>query len=134
MTLFQWEQIYSVGHPEIDAQHRQLFDIANRFHAACEAGATRTELAERFGELLRYTAFHFAAEEALLLQANYPDFARHKANHDKLVDLVGYYRQQFQTEAADVEQRAMEFIKTWLNGHILGTDRAYRAFVAPAGA
>jgi hemerythrin-like metal-binding protein len=134
MALFTWDDIYSVGNPQIDAQHQRLFDIANRFHAAYVQRAGRERLAWIFGELLDYTATHFADEEALMRRYNYPDYVQHKAGHDKLVGLVSYYRQQLENGAADIEARVMQFIQTWLNGHILGTDRNYKAWLQPAAA
>ena len=126
MALFEWRNIYSVGHDELDAQHQKLFDIGNRFHDALTNGKHQIELHAIFMELIRYTQLHFATEEAYLREIRYPDYARHKENHDKLVKLVSNYAEQFEKKEAGVEQRAMNFIKTWLDGHILGMDRNYR--------
>jgi hemerythrin len=129
MTLFVWQDIYSVGVDKIDAQHRNLFEIANRFHDACVAQAARSRLIQIFNELVTYTASHFADEENMLRAMNCPDYERHKENHTKLVGLVLNYKSQMERGEPEVETRAMEFIKTWLNGHILGMDRNYRPCV-----
>jgi hemerythrin-like metal-binding protein len=131
MGLFTWQNIYSVGVEQIDNQHKKLFEIANRFHAAFLDRANRTTLAGIFNELIDYTAYHFADEERLMRDHNYPDYERHKANHDKLVSLVMTYKRQLDANEPDVEQRAMDFVKTWLNGHILGMDRNYRDCLKP---
>jgi hemerythrin-like metal-binding protein len=130
MALFTWDNIYSVGVTSIDNQHRRLFDIANRFHAAYINRDGRPVLTAIFKELVNYTATHFADEEQLMREHNFPDYPEHKAQHDKLVRLVLVYQEQFERGDADIEQRAMNFIKTWLNGHILGTDRNYRPYMA----
>ena len=44
-----------------------------------------------------YTVSHFANEESLMKRYAYPDYARHKAEHDKLVDRVEQLRQDFRT-------------------------------------
>lgn len=129
MALFAWQDIYSVGVEKIDTQHRNLFEIANRFHDACTAQAARSRLIDIFGELVSYTAAHFADEEDMLRAMSCPDYERHKENHTKLVGLVLNYRRQLENGEPEVEARAMEFIKTWLNGHILGMDRNYRPCV-----
>lgn len=131
MALFTWQDIYSVGVERIDEQHKNLFAIANRFHAAFERNDTRAVLTAIFNELIDYTAHHFSDEERLLREHNYPDYDRHKANHEKLVALVLTYKRQLEGGEVGMEQRAMDFIKTWLNGHILGMDRSYRDFVKP---
>jgi hemerythrin len=132
MALFVWQQIYSVGVERIDAQHRRLFEIANRFHAAHQRREPRALLTAIFGELVDYTVSHFADEERLLQAHDYDDFDRHKANHEKLVKLVLGYRRQLENGEPDVEAHAMNFIKTWLNGHVLGMDRNYRACLQPS--
>lgn len=132
MALFTWQEIYSVGVEKIDAQHRNLFEIANRFHDACIARVARSRLIEIFGELVDYTASHFADEESMLREMKCPDYERHRDNHAKLVGLVLNYRQKLESGEPESELRAMEFIKTWLNGHILGMDRNYRPCVKNA--
>jgi hemerythrin len=62
-------------------------------------------------------------------EGGYPDLANHKVNHEKLVKLVMNYKQQLDMGESGIEQRALDFIQTWLNGHILGMDRKYREYV-----
>jgi hemerythrin-like metal-binding protein len=129
MSLFEWDEIYSVGVELIDNQHKTLFDIGNRFADAFQRGADRRSLAGIFNELLEYTGKHFADEERLMQNAGFPDYARHKENHEKLVSLVLGYKRQFEGNEPGVEQAAMNFIKTWLTGHVLGMDRNYGPFL-----
>jgi hemerythrin len=129
MSLFEWQSVYSVGDPRTDAQHQQLFDIANRFHRAYQEGRSPRQLSTIFSELIDYTKYHFADEERLMRQAGYPDFDKHKENHDRLVELVGAYCRSFERGDKDVAENAMTFIKTWLTGHILGMDRKYRPYL-----
>jgi hemerythrin len=129
MALFAWDDIYSVGNALIDAQHRRLFDIANRFGDAFQARADRSTLLMIFDELLAYTSTHFSDEEALMRANNYPDYTTHKLNHEKLVGLVSTYRAQLISGYEGIETRIMDFLKMWLNGHILGMDRNYKPYL-----
>jgi hemerythrin len=131
MALFEWQEIYSVGVERLDNQHKNLFSIANRFHAAYERGESRGVLAAIFNEMMEYTAQHFADEERMMRECNYADYDRHKAHHEKLVNLVLGYKRQFDIEQPGVEMAAMNFIKTWLTGHVLGMDRNYRDAMRP---
>lgn len=131
MALFEWEDIYSVGVASIDEQHKKLFDIANRFHEAYDKGHGRKILGLIFKELITYTQVHFAEEERLMREQNYPDYHRHKVNHEKLLGLVLAYKERFERDEQGIERQVMNFIKTWLNGHILGMDRNYRSHVQP---
>ncbi len=130
MALFTWHDIYSVGVPSIDAQHKRLFDIANRFHDAYVARSDRETLLRVFNELIDYTATHFNQEEDFMRRHHYPDFEQHREQHQKLIRLVLNYRTLLERNEVEAEQRAMDFIKLWLNGHILGSDRNYGEHVA----
>jgi hemerythrin len=132
MPLFTWDPIYSVGEERIDAQHQQLFDIANRFKSLCVSRADRGSLLRVYKELLDYTAMHFSEEEALLRRHRYHDYDNHKMSHDKLVVLVKRYHTELETGGNDVEARIQQFVQTWLNGHILGSDRNYRDHIKTA--
>jgi hemerythrin len=133
MTLFTWNKIYSVGNERMDAQHQRLFEIANRFHDAFEKKLGTSTLCAIFDELVDYTQTHFAEEEQLMRAGHYPDFDRHKENHEKLVGLVAWYREALARGEPGIEERAMGFIRTWLTGHILGMDTKYRDYVEPSG-
>lgn len=129
MALFEWETVYSVGVDRIDEQHKKLFSIANRFQEAYERGEGRRALGAIFNELIDYTAVHFEDEERLMRDRNYPDYPRHKENHEKLVKLVLAYKERFEKDETGIENQVMGFIKNWLNGHILGMDRNYKSYV-----
>jgi len=129
MSLFVWKEIYSVGNPQIDEQHQKLFEIANRFSRAYDENTGSESLTSIFEELLAYTQFHFRDEEALMKKCGFPDFDKHRANHDKLINVVLSLKKNFEAGEDGIEERIMEFLKMWLNGHILGMDRSYRSHV-----
>jgi hemerythrin-like metal-binding protein len=130
MTLFAWDNIYSVGNTIIDAQHQRLFSIANRFHEAHLKLLGREVLMTIFDELIEYTATHFADEERMLQAKGFPDYAEHKRHHEKLIALVLQYKKLLAEGEPGVESRALSFLTTWLNGHILGIDRNYATHIA----
>lgn len=125
MALFEWHDIYSVGDADIDAQHKRLFDIANRMHEVHVARSGRHALLSVFYELLDYTATHFQLEEEFMARHRFPELHQHKEQHQKLVKLVLNYKTLLERSEPDAEQRALDFIRLWLNGHILGSDRNY---------
>jgi hemerythrin len=121
--LLAWDSAYSIGVDAIDEQHRRLFEISNRFYDAWRVRAGRDELCRIFDELLEYTRYHFAEEEALMQRIGYPGLAQHHRAHEELVDLVGRFRRQLESGTSGVETEALEFVKTWLNIHVLEDDR-----------
>lgn len=132
MALINWDSIFSIGIEAIDRQHRQLFEIGDRLHAAWLQRADRAAMCRIFGELLEYTGYHFAEEERLMQRMGYPDLERHRGYHAKLVDLVRQYYAQLQAGVPEIEARALDFVKMWLTAHVLGTDREIGAYAAAA--
>lgn len=129
MALFEWSNVYSVGNSTIDHQHQRLFGIANRFHDSYIKRHTRSQLSGIFDELIDYTHEHFAFEERMMEDNDFPGVERHKENHKKLIGLVGNYKQQFERGDDGVEDRVMNFLKLWLDVHIVGMDRQYKKFI-----
>jgi hemerythrin-like metal-binding protein len=130
VALFAWDDIYVVGVESIDEQHRTLFDIANRFHDSWAQGCDRGTLRSIFAELVDYTVYHFAEEERQMSDMRYPDLTRHRGYHTKLADLVKSYTALLENGPEGVEQRIMEFLRLWLNAHVLGTDKQIGQFLA----
>lgn len=135
MPFLVWNDLFSVGYDEIDRQHQNLFLIANEYHDAFTHVAGRNVLAPVFQKLIGYTKYHFTDEERIMERCKYPDLARHHTNHEKLLNLVMSYKRQFDEGVPGVDVACMEFLKMWLNAHILGLDKQYMPYVAnPAAA
>lgn len=125
-----WDPIYRIGVDVIDQQHQGLFDIGNRFYDAWRQRVRGAVLRRIFDELLEYTSFHFAEEERLMQQIDYPSLQQHRANHEELVDLVNHYRSQLKVGRAGAERQALEFVRTWLRAHVLDADKKIGLYLA----
>jgi hemerythrin-like metal-binding protein len=130
MALFKWDEIYRVGIASIDEQHQRLFEIANRLDDAWRKHHDHAALCVIFGELLDYTVYHFADEERHMAALGYPDLARHRGYHEKLARLVRGYQERLAAREPGIEPRILEFIRMWLNAHVLGTDKEIAAYVS----
>jgi hemerythrin-like metal-binding protein len=123
MSLFTWKNEYLLGRADIDAQHQRLFQLADKLHEAMSAGKGSDVLAKTLGDLIDYTKLHFAAEEKLMQDSRYPDFAAHKAQHDKLTARVVEFQKNFGTGKSSMTIQLLQFLKDWLSHHIGETDR-----------
>ena len=68
---------------------------------------------------------HFQTEEKLMQEKAYPDFAAHKAEHDKLVGTCADLQKKFHAGEAEVNQDTTRFVKDWLDTHIPKVDKPY---------
>jgi hemerythrin len=129
MSMFGWKDTYNIGVPEIDAQHRRLFSLADELHAAMNSGKGKSVLEGVLKNLIVYTKTHFSAEESLMQRCKYPNFAAHKAQHDEMTQKVLQLQRDFHAGNAIISIDVMQFLAAWLRQHIGDSDRKYAPFV-----
>src|SRR6476661_9169262 len=86
--VFTWQARYSVGVPEIDAQHKKLIELINELFKAMRVGGGDHIMAKLFDSLLKYTQQHFAFEENLMRKGRYSGLEAHIEEHRKLISQV----------------------------------------------
>jgi len=133
VDFFRWNDSYSVDVAEIDNQHKHLVGLLNGLHEVMKRGAQQSEIEALLQDLLQYTEFHFAAEEKLMAQANYADFAEHCAKHVAMKQEVMRLLGATKSGGQSVSISLMAFLKNWLSRHIQGTDKQYAPAMHLAG-
>jgi len=123
MSLFQWSEAYSVGYPDIDSQHKRLFQLAEQLHAAMTAGKAKQILSTTLNNLIVYTKRHFADEEMLMETHRYPFLPQHKAEHRELTENVMHFQKAFGADKATISIELMQFLSSWLRHHIGSSDK-----------
>ncbi len=131
--LVTWSDKYSVGLTRIDAEHQRLVDLINELYAAVIGGKGDAVVGKVLAGLTSYTLSHFSTEESLMKTHRYPDYDRHKAEHDKLVAQVQQLQSDFRKGKATVSQDVLTFLQRWLIGHILAVDKKYVSHLQAAG-
>jgi hemerythrin len=122
MPLFEWTDALAVGNETIDDDHRHLVDLINQLFLAISSGQANAVLGEILDELVSYTQTHFQREEALMQQHDYPDYALHKAAHDKLIEEVRVFQEQFAAGLVVSPMTVFNFLGGWLFRHIQACD------------
>lgn len=128
-----WNDSYSVKVQRLDDEHKKLFAIINDLHEGMKAGRGKDVLQGVLDQLLRYTEQHFRDEEILLRQANYPELNAHVVLHQQFVNRIKAFSKEFQAGAAAISVDVLEFLRSWLAQHIMGTDHEYTATLSAAG-
>lgn len=130
MDVPTWFEEYKLGVPLIDADHLSLFQEVARFEQQMDAGASFEDLDRALSFLYKYVGAHFAREEQLMRETNYPYYDAHRAVHLHLKKVVFAIRRIFQVEPERVDkERLRRFLNEWLRGHILGMDRALAPYI-----
>ena len=88
MPLLAWKSEYSVGIPDVDHEHRELFDLINDLHASLFVPESETTVMDFLGELFTKVSSHLALEEKLMRDGRYASFPAHKSDHERLLDEI----------------------------------------------
>ncbi len=129
MSIFEWKPEYSLGHVDIDAQHKKLFELGSELHAAMAHGKGKEATSETLANLVAYTKLHFSNEEGLMRSHHYPNYLQHKGDHDALTRQVVEFQNNFEAGRVALSIDLLHFLKNWLQHHIGETDRKVAIFL-----
>lgn len=134
-VFFAWSDTMSVGIAEIDAQHKVLVDILNRLFLAVVQRESNEITIEILDTLVDYTKTHFGLEEKLLQDAGYDqaEFAVHQREHEAFVEKISSAASKHLVEGKSISFEIINFLKRWLQDHILVTDKKYATALQGAG-
>lgn len=129
MQRFKWTKAYAVFVPQVDAEHRNLFRLADALQEAILAKADETQVQEKLRALIAATDDHFAFEERTMRSVRYPSFAWHKQQHDTLRRRVKQLVPQIEGGDREAAFLLLEFLSGWLKDHTGLTDRMLGAYL-----
>ncbi len=132
-----WREQMSVGIKSIDEDHQRLIALVNQFAdiirqgggglGGQSEGAVRTLL----GRLQAYTNEHFAREERIQDQANYPGLKENRTHHAALIVELNRKIERYAAGAKAEKQLTGEelsaFLNSWLVEHIIKVDLKMKA-------
>ena len=138
MVLMTWTEQMSVGLPELDEDHKTLMGIINRLAENAGEGAESQVLRQCLYALMRYAQYHFGREESVLAACGYAELPDHRKEHDSFTSTIGKLAKSFDEMAENavpkVNDELLEYLKNWLNHHILVIDMSYRPYVVDQAA
>ncbi len=135
MTVAVWTPALALGHEEIDSQHQEMFRRAARLCDAMASGDGAT-VARLFDFLGTYVVDHFAAEERLMVENEFPGYNVHRAAHERFVRDYQSLRKLHEQSGAStaVTIKASTWLSEWLRSHIGSTDRLLGRYLASRNA
>ena len=125
--MIEWKDEYALGIEEIDEQHKQLFEIADRIYALIQNNLVMDKydgIVAIINELKEYTIYHFAAEEKYMESIGYKKIFSQKVAHNEFLQKM----EEIDLDKIDNGQNAylietLDFVVEWLGQHILREDK-----------
>lgn len=136
--MFEWKKDFELGIETIDNQHKKLLEIGNSISDLLETHDQDSddydEIIDVIGELKDYTVYHFQNEEKYFLESKYPDYDKHKKEHD---DFIAYISS---VDFSKIDENQEKFMKdllkkviNWVFNHIITTDFLYKDYLLNYG-
>ena len=123
MPYLTWDSRLDTGVSVIDSQHHRIVDYINELQDAI-AGDDRQMVQAVLDDLVDYTVSHFAFEEHLQEQAQYPSFDTHKQKHEEFARQIHEYRDRFRG-GEDIAGQLLSDLREWLIRHVQEEDAAF---------
>lgn len=128
MNAIVWQDSYSVGDPQLDADHKKLIELINEISLAADQGKSAYDV---IVQLEDYAAYHFRREEERMKENSYDEFVEHTKGHKSFIDWLERVKRTYEhtdaehTIAADISK----YLQKWLTYHILESDMKYKGLI-----
>ena len=134
LVRLNWKATFNSGHPSIDAQHRELFALANDMLEKSFARRADPEpFHKAFDSLLEHTVRHFSDEERILAIHGYTQLAEHAAEHRRIIDQANELHRRVRANSDSRGELIDLMLSEVIAGHLLREDRKFFAlFEKPA--
>ena len=133
---YVWDSTLESGYDKVDNQHKQLVTALNNLIDASASGKGDAAVLGTLDFLTGYAIKHFADEEKLQVDYDYPDYHNHKRIHDSFKITVGEFitkvKEQGPTE--EIINEVSSAVGAWLINHIKGDDFRMATYVKAADA
>lgn len=127
-TFFYWSDQLSVDNELIDHQHKQIIEYINQL-AERFAAKDFSNNVEILTNLIGITTKHFSDEEDLFCATDYPKVDKHIAKHKEILKTLGEFLEKLKSSEVKVDGEFLDFLKEWLQVHILVTDNTYKDYI-----
>jgi len=123
-----WKDEYNI-HPALDAQHKQIIDIANTLAQMKERGEDPEDLVPILNDLSLYSEEHFTFEEDLLEELGYKDLEDHIHYHHKYLEELSEIVEKMMDGEEITSSDFLEFIEDWWVEHIVKEDMKFKTIL-----
>jgi hemerythrin len=133
MVALEWLKAFEIGLREIDDDHREMLRIMQDIKAAGEA-RDRKRCARLLDDLVDFSKAHFAREEQILNEIEYPSRDVHEAYHANLLERAGAVKEACKAIRSNRDFReCCEEIFSFLIDDVIAGDMKIKSFLQERG-
>ncbi len=129
----KWAEAFEIGHPDIDDQHRQLFERVNRFAEMIRKDRDFTAAGPVIDFLDEYVRTHFKDEEDIMEKQGYPFLDVQRDQHERFTERFAALKRELQeSDGSDwhfLLFKIQILVVDWLVHHTCGADRHLGRFL-----
>jgi hemerythrin len=129
MSVFEWNDRYSIGDRQCDEQHQHLFQLMARTFDDFVNQAPFQELDPLLDELIDYATYHFSAEEQAMREHRFPALSMHEKEHELFSRRVAKMQDDYHRGKKHLLLEILSFLHNWLQTHILNSDAEFGRFM-----
>ena len=129
MRSLKWSISHAVFVPEIDDEHKEIFQALSNLQKVLAGGGPSSEVHNLTQRLTSSIAGHFAHEERLMRAARYTSLRWHKQAHDHARRRVGEFVLRIEQGDSEAGLELVGYLTSWLNDHTRLADRMMGAFL-----
>lgn len=126
MALIEWDdRHYLLGLDAMDDTHRAFVALVNKLTKSADA-----DFPALFDQLLAHTRQHFAQEEKLMMDSDFPAYGEHRDEHQRILgELVQFKKRVDRGLVAFGRNYIRDRMPAWFRLHAATMDSALAAHV-----
>ena len=133
MEWIPWSNVLATGHVLLDTDHEYLVDLFNQLTVSVRQRKGKIACADLLDRIIQHTQKHFAFEEQLMAEHQYPKADHHADEHSRLINRAVNYSAKFVADSPGSHIPLIHFPEDWLTIHIVTADKELATFLSAKG-
>jgi hemerythrin len=139
LSLIDKDRLPRVELDSMNEVHLEEVDLVNELSDLLDAYAGGTPALEaigvKFEELVEHTKEHFAREERMMIEGEFPPYPMHKTEHENQLERVAMVKRRWSStqDVGILRQFVQRELPEWVSYHILTMDTVTAQYLAASG-
>ena len=130
--MIKLEAVVQVSVSSMNEVHKEEVEIINELLEQLESKVEFEKFSASFEKFITHMQEHFAGEEKLMKELQYPSLQMHKADHDKVLNQTRYVEMQWRNRRDEeaIREYLEDEIVVWLDQHIKAMDTLMADYIS----